>query len=206
MLRINYRNTRPILDAAYRIISKLDSSEDRAREQPDAYVTPDRALRDGPPPEVVRHPSLDVARGFALEWIRKRLARGVAPDDILVLGLTRPGMESLTAWLAAAGVPASFLPSNQSPGTVRLSTIHSAKGLDAAHVLLLDAHELGWRSDEEARRLLYIAMTRAREELSVSYHGESRLMEELGESPGHPPVGALLGSRRQEARIPHERH
>jgi superfamily I DNA/RNA helicase len=67
---------------------------------------------------------------------------------------------------------------------VRLSTIHSAKGLDAAHVLLLDAHELGWRSDEEARRLLYIAMTRAREELSVSYHGESRLMEELGEMIG----------------------
>ena len=35
------------------------------------------------------------------------------------------------------------------------------------------------RGDEEARRLLYIGMTRAREELCVSYHGESRLMDEL---------------------------
>jgi len=88
-------------------------------------------------------------------------------------------MESLTAWLTGAGVPASFLLTDQSPGTVRLSTIHSAKGLDAEHVLLLGGHELERRSDEEARRLLYIAMTRAREELFVSYHGKSRLMEEL---------------------------
>jgi len=36
----------------------------------------------------------------------------------------------------------------------------------------------------EARRLLYIAMTRAREELCVSYHGESPLMEEVSEMIG----------------------
>ena len=179
VLRVNYRNTRPILKVAYRIISKLDSREGKAREQPDDYVTPDRALRDGPTPEVFRHSSLAVAREFAFEWIQARLVRGVAPDDILLLGLARPNMESLTAWLTGAGVPASFLLTDQSPGTVRLSTIHSAKGLDAEHVLLLGGHELERRSDEEARRLLYIAMTRAREELFVSYHGKSRLMEEL---------------------------
>jgi len=89
-----------------------------------------------------------MARAFALEWIQARLVRGVAPDDILVLGLARPIMESLTACLTGAGVPASFPLIDQSSGTVRLSTIHSAKGLDASHVLLLGAHELEWRSDE----------------------------------------------------------
>ena len=48
-------------------------------------------------------------------------------------------------------------------------------------MLLFATHELEGREDEEARRLLYIAMTRARDELCVSYHGQSRLMEELQE-------------------------
>ena len=98
-----------------------------------------------------------MARRFARAWIEGRLGRGVASEE----------------------VPASFLLSEQLPGAVRLSTIHSAKGLDAGHVLLFGGHELEGRGDEEARRLLYIGMTRAREELCVSYHGKSRLMEEV---------------------------
>jgi superfamily I DNA/RNA helicase len=88
-------------------------------------------------------------------------------------------MESLTAWLKAEGISVCFLLTGQLPGAVRLSTIHSAKGLDAACVLLFGAHELEVHGDEEARRLLYIGMTRAREELCVSYHAESGLMQEL---------------------------
>ncbi|PYN83271.1 MAG: hypothetical protein DMD87_30320 [Candidatus Rokuibacteriota bacterium] len=179
VLRVNYRNTRPILNAAYRMIRDLDSRSNMAREQSDDYVTPDRALRDGPQPQVHRHASLAVARRLARAWIQKRLNRGVAPDNILVLGLSRPTMESLTAWLKEEGISACFLLTDQLPGAVRLSTIHSAKGLDAAYVLLFGAHELGGRGDEEARRLLYIGMTRAREELCVSYHAGSCLMEEL---------------------------
>jgi superfamily I DNA/RNA helicase len=93
-------------------------------------------------------------------------------------------METLTAWLTGAGVPASFLLADQSAGTVRLSTIHSAKGLDATSVLLFAGHDLEARGDEEARRLLYIAMTRAREELCVSSYADSPLIEELREKIG----------------------
>ena len=64
-------------------------------------------------------------------------------------------------------------------GNVRVSTIHSAKGFDAGHVLLLGAHELEQRDEEDGRRLLYIAMTRASEELCVCYHGDSKLINEL---------------------------
>ena len=155
------------------------SCDNMVREEADDYVTPDRALRGGSPPEVHRHSSLAAARDFARGWIQERITRGVAPDDILVLGRSRPRMESLTTWLTGAGVSASFLLTDHIPGTVRLSTVHSAKGLDAAYVLLFGAHELEDRGDEGARRLVYIAMTRAREELCVSYHGNSQLMEEL---------------------------
>jgi hypothetical protein len=60
-----------------------------------------------------------------------------------------------------------------------LRTIESPKIHSGACVLLFAARELDGREDEEAWRRLHIGMTRAREELCVSYHGESRLMEEL---------------------------
>jgi len=177
VLRTNYRNTRPILDAAYRIVSELDSPSNGA--QSDDHVTPDRALRDGSPPQVHRHAALAVARKFVEVWIKARLDRGMSPEDILVLALSRPTIERLSVWLKERRIPACSLLTDHVPGAVRLSTIHSAKGLDAACVLLFAAHELEGREDEEARRLLYIGMTRARDELCVSYHCESRLMEEL---------------------------
>jgi superfamily I DNA/RNA helicase len=61
---------------------------------------------------------------------------------------------------------------------VKVSTIHSAKGLDAAHVVLVGAHELD-RRGEEGRRLLYIAMTRATEEVCLCAHRDCRLMAEV---------------------------
>jgi superfamily I DNA/RNA helicase len=63
---------------------------------------------------------------------------------------------------------------------VGVSTIHSSKGLDAGHVLILNAHELdGLGDEEEARRLLYIAMTRARDELCISAARPSRIVDEV---------------------------
>jgi superfamily I DNA/RNA helicase len=179
VLRINYRNTRPILSAAYRIISQLDSSATAVRPQEEEFVIPDRALRSGSPPELHRHASRHASQRFALEWIRARLVRGIEPASILLLALGRIEVEKLAGWLERAGLPASLVAPNAPPGAVRLSTIHSAKGLDAGHVLLIGGHELEQRDGEEGRRLLYIAMTRAREELCVCYHGDSRLMTEL---------------------------
>jgi ATP-dependent DNA helicase RecQ len=49
---------------------------------------------------------------------------------------------------------------------VFLSTMHSAKGMEFAHVIILDGD---WRKDdrEAQRRLLYVAMTRAKETLCL---------------------------------------
>ncbi|MEK7444372.1 MAG: ATP-binding domain-containing protein, partial [candidate division NC10 bacterium] len=65
---------------------------------------------------------------------------------------------------------------------VRVSTIHGAKGLDADRVIVLDGHRLDARDEAEGRRLLYIAMTRARTELCVTYQRESALMAALERS------------------------
>ena len=179
VLRTNYRNTRPIFSAACRLIGGIDSHATAAGPAEEDPIVPDAVLRGGPLPEVHRHTSRDSSRLFALDWIRWRLARGVAPEAVLVLGLSKPEVASLQAWLEEHAVRAAFVAPTASRASVRLSTIHGAKGLDAAHVLLVGAHELEQRDDDERRRLLYIAMTRAREELCICYHAKSRLMAEL---------------------------
>jgi ATP-dependent DNA helicase RecQ len=55
----------------------------------------------------------------------------------------------------------------QAPGHLNLLTAHGAKGREFAHVLVLDAGD--WPTNQpDERRLLYVAMTRARETLTLS--------------------------------------
>lgn len=56
---------------------------------------------------------------------------------------------------------------------VLLSTIHSVKGMEFGHVVILDG---GWTGQdrEEQRRLLYVAMTRAKETLCLMQRGDCR--------------------------------
>jgi len=186
VLKVNYRNTRPILSIAYALIRDLDASGIAVCEAGGEYVVPEKALRDGPMPEIKRFESFDAERRHALEWIRIRLAKGVSADDMMVLGFSRFDMARLEVWLQDAGIPAQLLGGRVRAGVVRLSTVHSAKGLDAESVLLLRAHELERRDEVEGRRLLYIAMTRARTELCISYSGESVLLPQLETSPSCP--------------------
>jgi ATP-dependent exoDNAse (exonuclease V) beta subunit len=65
-------------------------------------------------------------------------------------------MKTLTRRLKSLGVSAYLLGQTERAEGLRVSTIHSSKGLDADCVVLLDAHQLQDREDPEARRLLYI--------------------------------------------------
>ncbi|RJP44894.1 ATP-dependent DNA helicase PcrA [Candidatus Parcubacteria bacterium] len=77
-------------------------------------------------------------------------------------------------------------------GLVNLMTIHLAKGLEFDHVylagcsegLLPHARSSGSSQElEEERRLMYVAMTRARKRLSISFYGiPSRFLSEVPES------------------------
>jgi superfamily I DNA/RNA helicase len=180
VLKRNYRNTRGILSAAYAMIQELDAAEVVPGDLVSSLIVPDQALREGPGPELACLDSAQAVRQHAKDWIGARLTRGIPPGDILVLGHNRLGMEKFAGWLEEQKIPASFLPERRTDGTVGVSTIHSSKGLDARHVLILNAHELdGLKTRDEARRLLYIGMTRARDELCVSSARASWVMDEL---------------------------
>lgn len=115
-----------------------------------------------------------VRNGALREWLRKRFDRSV--DNAWLELLEHCVLELEDAW---RGVP---IPVGQvldwiyeygsesrhrAVGRITLSTVHAAKGREFKHILILDGGD--WRNAEtsEERRLYYVAMTRARETLTL---------------------------------------
>jgi ATP-dependent DNA helicase RecQ len=84
------------------------------------------------------------------------------------------------------------------PSALKLMTAHSAKGLEFGHVIVMDCADWRWNGEDE-RRLLYVAMTRARETLTLmrAEGGRNPYLVDLGTVNG---VSDLLPSRRPDHR------
>jgi ATP-dependent DNA helicase RecQ len=80
------------------------------------------------------------------------------------------------------------------PAALKLMTAHSAKGLEFGHVVVMDCADWRWNGEDE-RRLLYVAMTRARETLTLmrAEGGRNPYLVDLGTVDG---VSDLLPSTR----------
>jgi DNA helicase-2/ATP-dependent DNA helicase PcrA len=188
-LDTSYRLTDPVLQAAR---SVLPGS------------SPLRALRHGPPVEIVACPTaaseaeqlvvrierlvggtshfaVDSGRGSDAE------AGDVGFGDIAVLSRTRAQRRPLVEALDRSGIPCHLVgedePHDPRSQKVAVMTMHAAKGREFEVVFLTGLEEGllplerdGIRSDpEEERRLLYVAMTRARRLLVLS-HSAHRLL------------------------------
>ena len=83
-------------------------------------------------------------------------------------------------------------------GALKLMTAHGAKGLEFRHVIVMDCADWRW-SGEDERRLLYVAMTRAKETLAVmrAEGGRNPYLVDLGTVGG---VCDMLPARRPEHR------
>jgi superfamily I DNA/RNA helicase len=68
--------------------------------------------------------------------------------------------------------------------SVKLLTLHSAKGLEFAHVFVAGLQAMPMRDEtlDDAVQLLYVAMTRATQELVLSGHGRSAIVERARQS------------------------
>jgi len=69
-------------------------------------------------------------------------------------------------------------------GTVKISTIDSSKGLDYQAVFIVNLDSMPFPLEDDKERevsLLYIAMTRAKEYLCLSYSGESEFTKYFDE-------------------------
>jgi hypothetical protein len=167
-LRIPYRNTREIYQAAYEIIREdevlqrqLEGQTGLALSEPDLTS---QHLRSGPRPELRHFSSVEDEFGFIRAKIESLLQQGFHSDEMVVLHRRRPGVRKLKDRLRGLDVT--------------VSTFHALKGLEFEVVFLSqmqetfsDGEEVTEEDLSEERRLVYMAMTRAREHLYLNYEG-----------------------------------
>jgi len=190
-LTLNYRTTAQNLSYAVGVLrggSYVDLEE--TAESASGY----RSARGGPVPQLLPRESLsaemDAAASLISSWLE---VPGVAPETIAVLVPERWQRERLVNGLAERGVTVRTVDREQvKHGLPVVMTMHRAKGTEFSRVLLfgIDSKALPRTLRDERyaddawddamlreRSLLYVAATRARDELALSWSGEpSRLL------------------------------
>lgn len=154
-LRLSYRSTRPIIEFAQNVLGPLAPA--------DAPVP----TRDGAPVELFQFADSGDAAGFLTDALRTLLqaeprasvavvARYPQQADLYYDALTR-GEVPRVRRIVDQDFPFK-------PG-VDITNVHQVKGLEFDYVIVVDANESSYPSDEESRHLLHIAATRAAHQL-----------------------------------------
>lgn len=186
----NYRTTRQNLDVAFGILDPGTYEDMEGQAEEHRYVSP----RSGPEPlllyAVDRADELDKAAELLRVWLEQdRDSEDSAPESIAILVRDRYQRDAVVNGLAQHGVEVRAV-DREAAGRGRpvVMTMHRAKGLEFRKVLLFDVssnaipRSLRDQQYSEAdrddallreRSLLYVAATRARDQLAISWSGEA---------------------------------
>ena len=194
----NYRTTRQNLDLAFGILDPGAYEDMEGRAEEHRYVSP----RSGPEPLLIhasdRDQEIKEAGALLDLWLEEDRDAGEqsAPETIAVLVRDRYQRDAVVTGLAQQGIEVRPV-DREAVGRGRpvVMTMHRAKGLEFRKVLLFDVSEdsiprsLRDQRYSEAdrtdallreRSLLYVAATRARDQLAISWSGrKSPLLEEM---------------------------
>jgi hypothetical protein len=178
ILKLNYRNTAEVLALALRCAQDLLQDAGAGDEDAATLVQPATAGRRGPLPVLLmaRH-AQDEAQLLA-ERLAAAHASGLALDDMAVVCRTKQALQLVAAALARHGLAVQSMHALPVRGfdwrrpSVKLLTMHSVKGLEFPLVCVAGLQALPLRDEDAAAamRLLYVAMTRATQELVLSAH------------------------------------
>ena len=175
-LRVNYRNTVEIAQFATPLLEGLDLTDDGT--VPDFRASD----RHGPKPLVLRGRFNNQLKA-AIDYVRTEV--DLATESVAFLHLKGGGwFDTIKEGLRDAGLEFVEISRNGDwpvgPENVALSTLHSAKGLEFDHVVLIGFNgqltphgsEEGDTDLETLRRLLAMAVGRARKSIVLGYKPE----------------------------------
>ena len=186
----NYRTTRQNLDVAFGILDPGTYEDMEGQAEEHHYVSP----RSGPEPLLLhatdRADELSKAAELLTVWLEQdRDSEDSAPESIAILVRDRYQRDAVVNGLAQHGIEVRAV-DREAAGRGRpvVMTMHRAKGLEFRKVLLFDVSKNAiprplrdqQYSDADCddallreRSLLYVAATRARDQLAISWSGEA---------------------------------
>lgn len=181
-LKVNYRTSHQIREAADRLLAASVSDVDGREEQRKGTIS----VFNGPLPVVVKNEDAAGEVKAVGDFIARCLADGYAPEEIGVFVRTRDVLGRAREAVAVGGGTPSEITLFKGPamGAIRVGVMHLAKGLEfkAVAVMACDNALLPLRARVEAvadetelddvmeteRQLFYVARTRSRDRLMVS--------------------------------------
>lgn len=189
VLKLNYRNTAEVLalamQCAANLVAERPESEDAIQT-----VQPATAGRRGPLPVLIEAANPAEEAELIAERVAKAASEGKSLNDIAVLFRTRIRMEGVTRALQRRGIAIQAMQAqgatrfDWSKPSVKLITLHSAKGLEFPLVVIAGLDSMPWKDEslEEEIRLLYVGMTRSTHELVLTAAGDSSIVQRVKNS------------------------
>ncbi|HRI93673.1 MAG TPA: 3'-5' exonuclease [Accumulibacter sp.] len=184
ILKINYRNTRQILQTASMVAADLLRSEDSADDGV-PLVQPVSCGRDGHEPVVIRLPSLRDEAVKIAELLSSAHQEGYAWGDMAIICRHYTEMERCAAVLRHRQLPHEVRKGsgtfNPLADTIKILTMHVSKGLEFPVVAVSGAGHMPEEGHDEAEeaRLFYVAATRATHRLIIPLSGTSKFATRL---------------------------
>ncbi|QDU96254.1 3'-5' exonuclease [Lignipirellula cremea] len=186
ILRINYRTTEQIRRFADGLLAGAADDMDEGAEDRRS-----QSLLNGPAPTVQQFPNDAEQVNFVLGKIQALLQQGLSPRELAIFARSGKHLKSVRDALLNAGMEICSLSDNEDVAAangINLGTMHRAKGLEFKVVFIVDcnqgvvphAYTLGKLRDqgdydagyERERQLLYVAITRARDEVFLTGVGK----------------------------------
>ena len=185
ILKINYRNTKQILQTASLIASDLLTADDRD-DDGIPLVKPISCGREGQAPILIKLPTLREEAFAIADHLNSAHKEGHAWGDMAVLCPDYSTRDLCAQVLNQRGLPVEMRrgPGDFDPAsdTIKVMTMKVSKGLEFPVVALAGVGHMPAKGEDEheAARVFYVAATRATQRLVIGIGGDGGFGKRLG--------------------------
>ncbi len=176
ILKINYRNTKQILQTANLIAADLLTADDKD-DDGIPLLKPISCGRDGDAPIIIELPNLRAEANKVADLLSAAHQEGHAWGDMAVLCRHYGEMDECAQALNYKRLPHQVRKStgnfNPNEDTIKVLTMHASKGLEFPVVALLGVGYMPTKGENELdeARLFYVGATRATQKLIITVSG-----------------------------------